>query len=101
MLVLTEDNFQQEVLHSDEPVLVDFWGAWCRPCHSLMPTLDKLSGDYKIGKVNVDEQPGLLADYKVSALPTLIFFKDGKEVDRLVGLQTESVLRSTMEGLCG
>jgi len=103
MILLTEQNFREEVLEVSGPVLVDFWGAWCRPCHALAPTLDKIDSDcegVKIGKVNIDEQPGLSAEYKINALPTLVFFKDGKEVERLVGLQNESVLRSTLMNIC-
>lgn len=103
MLVLTEQNFKDEVLDSPVPVLVDFWGAWCRPCHALAPALESVSNKVtsaKVGKVNVDEQPALMSEYKIQALPTLLFFKGGKVVDRLVGLQNESVLQSTLEAMC-
>lgn len=103
MLVLTEQNFQHEVLDSTEPVLVDFWGAWCRPCHALAPALENVSNNVigaKVGKVNVDEQPGLMNEYKIQALPTLLFFKNGQVVDRLVGLQNEAILQNTLEAMC-
>ncbi len=102
MLVLTTQNFQQEVLDATEPVLVDFWGAWCRPCHALAPVLERVADalpNVKIGKVNVDEQPSLSGEYKIQALPTLLFFKNGQVVDRLVGLQNEATLVSNLERL--
>lgn len=102
MLTITEQNFQQEVLDATEPVLLDFYATWCRPCHILTPILENISNkvDAKIGKVNTDENSTLTSTYKIQALPTLIFFKNGKEVNRLVGLQSESVIQNILEGLC-
>lgn len=102
MLELTMGNFKEEVINATEPVLVDFWAAWCRPCHALASGLQRVSENVvkaKVGKVNVDEQPFLSTEYKIQALPTLIFFKNGQEVNRLVGLQNESVIQNTLEGL--
>lgn len=102
MLIFDDRNFQQEVLEANNVVLVDFYATWCRPCHVLTPILENISNkvDAKIGKVNTDENSTLTSAYKIQALPTLIFFKNGKEVSRLVGLQSESVIQNTLEGLC-
>lgn len=84
-----DQNFKTEVLESNIPVLVDFWAAWCGPCRMVAPEVDKvaakLSGKIKVTKLNVDENPAASANYGVTSIPTLIVFKDGKEVDRVVG----------------
>lgn len=85
----TDDNFDSEVINSDTPVLVDFWATWCAPCKAIAPTIDALAdsfnGKVKIGKVNVDDNPGIPGQFGVRGIPTLILFKDGKVVDQLVG----------------
>lgn len=100
-LTFTEKNFQTEVLDSTIPVVVDFWASWCRPCHALAPTIDKLNenleGKAKVGKVNIDANGSLAANYKVSAIPTVIIFKNGEEVTRFVGLRSEESLREAVE----
>lgn len=86
---LTRDNFEKEVLENKGTVLVDFWAPWCMPCRMLSPVVDAVSEegtDAKIAKVNVDEQESLAARYDVMSIPTLIVFKDGKEVTRSVGV---------------
>jgi thioredoxin 1 len=96
----TESNFQKEVLESAEPVLVDFWGPWCRPCHALAPTIDKLAAEasgYKVGKVNIDENPELVSEFGISAIPTVLLIKDGKVVNRWVGLVGEDKLRRGLD----
>lgn len=88
VITLTAANFQQEVLSSDVPVLVDFWAAWCGPCQALGPIVDEVAAEadgFKVGKVNVDEQPELARDYRVMSIPTLLVFKNGELVRREVG----------------
>lgn len=94
---VTLDNFDQEVLNSDVPVLVDFWAEWCGPCKMLSPVVDKIaeSADgFKVAKVNVDDEAGLAMRYQVVSIPTLIVFKDGKEAKRNVGVITEEEILS-------
>ncbi len=93
---LTEENFEQEVMKSDKPVLVDFWATWCGPCQMLTPVIEELADEVtnaKICKVNVDEQPELAAQYSVMSIPTLIVIKDGKVTNKSVGaIPKESIL---------
>ena len=83
-------NFETEVLGADKPVLVDFWATWCMPCRMLAPTIEELAEDLEgkviVGKVNVDEQQKLAMEHGVMSIPTVITFKDGKEINRQVGL---------------
>ncbi|WP_321530596.1 thioredoxin TrxA [uncultured Desulfuromonas sp.] len=89
VLQFTDDNFDAEVLKADQPVLVDFWATWCAPCKAIAPVIDELanqfSGQVKIGKVNVDENPNTPGQYGVRGIPTLVLFKNGEVVDQLVG----------------
>ena len=90
VIEITTENFENEVLQSDQPVLLDFWASWCGPCRMLSPVVDELAEEYagkvKVGKVNVDEQPRLAMNFEVEAIPTLLFFKDGKLADKTVGV---------------
>ena len=85
---ITKENFAQEVLHSEKPVLLDFWASWCGPCRMLSPVVDEVAEertDVKVGKVNVDEQPDLAAQFGVMSIPTLLVFEQGKLVRQAVG----------------
>ena len=88
-LDFTDGNFSQEVLQSDKPVLVDFWAAWCGPCIAIAPMIDELANEIsttaKVGKVDVDNNPGVAAKYGVRAIPTLLIFKNGEVVEQMVG----------------
>lgn len=102
-LHLTQDEFDREILQSDQPALVDFWAPWCGPCQMMGPTIDKLAGDYagrvKVAKVNVDDAPDLATRYGIRSIPSLLFFKNGQVVDQLVGVQPESVLAAKLNDL--
>ena len=96
----TKDNFEKEVIKSDKPVLVDFNATWCPPCQALHPILEEMaeeSDDYKIVSVDIDDEDALAEQYEVSSIPCLVFFKDGEEVDRKIGLQPKKRLIKMLE----
>lgn len=93
---IDQNNFEQEVLNSDKPVLVDFWAAWCGPCRAVAPIVEEIAQNYgdqiKVGKINVDENRELAARFRVMGIPTLAVFKNGQEVQRTVGFQGKQQL---------
>jgi thioredoxin 1 len=101
IVTLTDNNFGNEVLSSTTPVLVDFWAEWCGPCKMLGPVLDELASEYtgkaKIGKVNIEENPGLTATYKINAIPVLLLFKDGQVIQQMVGLRSKRDLKASLD----
>ncbi|TWT57568.1 Thioredoxin-1 [Thalassoglobus neptunius] len=97
----SDDTFQSDVLESSEPVLVDFWAPWCGPCKMLTPTIEALADQYagkvKIGKLNTDENRQAAINYQINSIPTLIVFKDGEPVDRLLGLQQQERIAEVLD----
>ncbi len=93
---VTNDNFKSDVLESDLPVLVDFWAVWCGPCQRITPIIDELSsemeGKVRFAKLNIDEANATAIEYGVTSIPTLILFKNGEEVDRLMGAYPKPVI---------
>jgi thioredoxin 1 len=98
---LTDSNFEQEVIKSEKPVLVDFWAPWCGPCRAIGPIVEDLAGTYKdrvkVAKLNIDDNPKTAATYGVMSIPTLILFKNGNAMDKILGLAPKNRLEELMK----
>jgi len=103
VLEFTDENFRSEVLSASEPVLVDFWAEWCMPCRMLAPTIEKIAGEFqgkvKVGKIDTDKARNTAVDYKITAIPTVIIFKDGQIKKKFVGLTNERDLQNALNEL--
>lgn len=102
-VTLTDSNFADEVLKSDKPVLVDFWAAWCGPCRAIAPSIEQLAEEFEgravIGKVDVDNNQQVATQFGIRSIPTILFFKDGRAVDQLVGAVPKKMLADKLEAL--
>jgi thioredoxin 1 len=98
-MLLHKFNWKKEVLEASEPVLVDFWASWCRPCRAMNPSIEALAEDFKVCKVNIDTNQELAARYDISSVPTLLIFKGGQIVARHVGVTPEATLRAELQKL--
>jgi thioredoxin 1 len=100
MTAVTETTFEQEVLQSDKPVIVDFWAEWCGPCHAIAPVLDRIAeehgGELKVVKVNIDEEQGLAMRYGIASIPTVMLFKDGEPAAAAIGAQPKQALEKSL-----
>ncbi|MEA3485636.1 MAG: thioredoxin [Candidatus Aerophobetes bacterium] len=104
-VIFNQDNWEEEALNSNLPVMIDFWAEWCAPCHMIVPLVEKMAKEYqgkvKVGRLNVDENPDIAAKYGIRGIPTLLFFKNGQLADRIVGVAPEQALSEKLENLIG
>jgi thioredoxin 1 len=103
ILEISDSSFDSEVIQSEKPVLVDFWAPWCGPCKAIGPIIEELAGEFKdkikFAKCNVDDNPVSPGKFGIKAIPTLIFFKQGKVVDQITGMVAKSKLQQTLNGI--
>jgi thioredoxin len=101
ILEFSDQNFEQEVLKSDKPVLVDFWAEWCAPCRMIAPAVEEIAGEYagraKVGKLNVDENGSVTSRYNIRSIPTLLIFKNGEIKEQLVGTTSKANLAKLLD----
>ena len=104
-IILTNDNFQSEVLESSIPVLVDFWATWCGPCRMLGPIVEEIADEYsgkiKVGKLNTEDSAEITGQYGVISIPTLIIFKNGQPVDQIIGAVKKEEITKKLDGIIG
>ncbi|MBP9096548.1 MAG: thioredoxin [Ignavibacteria bacterium] len=104
-LEITDANFDAEVINSDKPVLIDFWAVWCGPCKLIAPVVEEVAkeyeGKFKVGKMDIDNNPNVAMKYGIRSIPTLLIFKDGKVVDQIVGAVPKNVITSKMDTFSG
>lgn len=101
VITITKENFENEVMKSDKPVLIDFWASWCGPCKMVSPIVDEIADevtDKKVGKINVDEQPELAKAFSIVSIPTLIVVKEGKVVNTSVGVKPKDAILNMLNG---
>ena len=105
VLELTDDNFESEVLQSDQPVLVDFWAEWCMPCRMLAPAVEELAGEYqgkaKVGKIDTDANRETTMKYGINAIPTILLFKDGEVAKKFVGMTNKQDMAEALDEATG
>lgn len=100
VLTVTQENFESEILKSEKTVLLDFWATWCGPCRMVSPTVDEIAEEnpqYKVGKINVDEQPALATAFRIESIPTLVVIKNGKIADLAIGVKSKQEILSMLE----
>lgn len=101
VIMATADNFDQEVIKSTTPVLVDFWAQWCGPCRTVAPVIEELAityqGKAKVAKINVDEQSDLAAKFKIMSIPTVMIFKDGEIVEKIIGARSKQEFSNLLD----
>lgn len=102
-LEITDSNFESLVLKADKPVMLDFWAPWCAPCRTISPVVDEMHAEYEgkayIGKVNVDESSDIPANYAIRNIPSILFFKDGKMIEKIVGVVPKTTLTGKLDAL--